>query len=88
MVVAMFTHTAQTLSACSKSSQVSLRHVLLHHLQERRWRALGAHIARLGGVLSAEEMAPFLNPPPLRCAGVLSTVLLLPGHSLVFLQGL
>lgn len=42
-------------------------------LQERRWRALGAHIQKLGGVLSAEEMAPFLNPPPLgrrvrRCA--------------------
>lgn len=34
-------------------------------LQDRRWRALGAHIQRLGGVLSAEEMAPFLNPPPL-----------------------
>jgi hypothetical protein len=34
-------------------------------LQERRWRALGAHIQRLGGVLSAEEMAPFLDPPPL-----------------------
>lgn len=35
-------------------------------LQERRWRALGAHIQRLGGVLSAEEMAPFLDPPPVR----------------------
>jgi hypothetical protein len=34
-------------------------------VQERRWRALGAHIQRLGGVLSAEEMAPFLDPPPL-----------------------
>jgi hypothetical protein len=34
-------------------------------LQERRWRALGAHIQRLGGVLSAEEMAPFLDPPAL-----------------------
>lgn len=39
-------------------------------LQERRWRALGAHIQRLGGVLSAEEMAPFLDPPPLRYAVV------------------
>ncbi|KAF8060028.1 hypothetical protein HT031_004966 [Scenedesmus sp. PABB004] len=35
------------------------------NFQERRWRALGAHIQRLGGVLSAEEMAPFLDPPPL-----------------------
>ncbi|WIA33689.1 hypothetical protein OEZ86_006807 [Tetradesmus obliquus] len=33
--------------------------------EERRWRALGAHIQRLGGVLSAEEMAPFLDPPSL-----------------------
>eukprot|EP00775_Hariotina_reticulata_P003685 gene3685-3945_t len=33
--------------------------------EERRWRALGAHIQRLGGVVSAEEMAPFLDPPPL-----------------------
>eukprot|EP00878_Enallax_costatus_P002812 GHUV01003004.1.p1 GENE.GHUV01003004.1~~GHUV01003004.1.p1 ORF type:complete len:653 (+),score=181.31 GHUV01003004.1:192-2150(+) len=35
------------------------------NFEERRWRALGAHIQRLGGVLSAEEMAPFLDPPPL-----------------------
>ncbi|GBF97383.1 hypothetical protein Rsub_11030 [Raphidocelis subcapitata] len=33
--------------------------------QERRWRALGKHIQRLGGVVSAEEMAPFLDPPEL-----------------------
>ncbi|KAI8474841.1 MAG: hypothetical protein J3K34DRAFT_517921 [Monoraphidium minutum] len=33
--------------------------------EERRWRALGRHIQRLGGVVSAEEMAPFLDPPRL-----------------------
>jgi hypothetical protein len=42
-----------------------LTHTLMCSSQERRWRALGAHIQRLGGVLSAEEMAPFLDPPPL-----------------------
>jgi hypothetical protein len=31
----------------------------------RRWRALAAHVRRLGGVVSAEEMAPFLDPPRL-----------------------
>lgn len=33
--------------------------------EERRWRALGRHIQKLGGVASAEEMAPFLDPPRL-----------------------
>jgi hypothetical protein len=31
----------------------------------RRWRALAAHVRRLGGVVSAEELAPFLDPPRL-----------------------
>jgi len=31
----------------------------------RRWRALAAHVRRLGGVVAAEELAPFLDPPRL-----------------------
>ncbi|EFJ41494.1 hypothetical protein VOLCADRAFT_98565 [Volvox carteri f. nagariensis] len=31
--------------------------------EERRWQELGAMIRKKGGVLTAEEMAPFLEPP-------------------------
>jgi hypothetical protein len=31
-----------------------------------RWRALGRRIQELGGVVTAEEMAPYLDPPPLK----------------------
>jgi hypothetical protein len=37
--------------------------------EERRWRALGRRIQQLGGVVSAEELAPFLDPPALQPGG-------------------
>lgn len=33
--------------------------------EERRWQAIGDYITNRGGVVTAEELAPFLDPPPL-----------------------
>lgn len=33
--------------------------------EERRWQTIGDYITNRGGVVTAEELAPFLDPPPL-----------------------
>eukprot|EP00271_Cylindrocystis_brebissonii_P013299 TRINITY_DN33030_c0_g1_i1.p1 TRINITY_DN33030_c0_g1~~TRINITY_DN33030_c0_g1_i1.p1 ORF type:complete len:654 (+),score=95.47 TRINITY_DN33030_c0_g1_i1:128-1963(+) len=37
-------------------------------LEETRWRTVGDIIAKRGGVVTAEDLAPYLNPPPLDIA--------------------
>lgn len=36
------------------------------NFDDARWRALGRRIQELGGVVTAEEMAPYLDPPQLK----------------------
>jgi hypothetical protein len=38
-------------------------------LEQRRWEAVGALITRAGGVVTAEQLAPLLEPPAARGAG-------------------